>query len=66
MRGSMIDHLEICDRIVFDIDPGDGLGWTDIVAAARDVRLLAAIDLQSFVKPAKWRGFTCCLANHRR
>ena len=24
VRGSMIDHLDICDRIVFDIDPGDG------------------------------------------
>ena len=46
VRGSMIDHLEICDRIVFDIDPGEGIGWADIVAAARDVReRLAAIDL---------------------
>lgn len=57
VRGSMIDHLEICDRIVFDIDPGDGLGWADIVAAARDVReRLAAIDLQSFVKLTGGKG----------
>jgi bifunctional non-homologous end joining protein LigD len=57
VRGSMIDHLEICDRIVFDIDPGEGLGWADIVAAARDVReRLAAIDLQSFVKLSGGKG----------
>jgi bifunctional non-homologous end joining protein LigD len=57
VRGSMIDHLEICDRIVFDIDPGEGLGWADIVAAARDVReRLAAIDLQSFVKLTGGKG----------
>jgi bifunctional non-homologous end joining protein LigD len=57
VRGSMIDHLEICDRIVFDIDPGEGIGWADIVAAARDVReRLAAIDLQSFVKLSGGKG----------
>jgi bifunctional non-homologous end joining protein LigD len=57
VRGSMIDHLDTCDRIVFDIDPGDGVGWADIVAAARDVReRLAAIDLQSFVKLTGGKG----------
>jgi bifunctional non-homologous end joining protein LigD len=57
VRGSMIDHLELCDRIVFDIDPGEGIGWADIVGAARDVReRLAAIDLQSFVKLSGGKG----------
>ena len=27
VRGSRIDGLDVCDRIVFDIDPGDGVGW---------------------------------------
>ena len=27
VRGSMIDRLDLCDRIVFDIDPGEGVGW---------------------------------------
>jgi len=57
VRGSTIDHLDVCDRIVFDIDPGDGVAWADVVAAARDVReRLAAIDLQSFVKLSGGKG----------
>jgi bifunctional non-homologous end joining protein LigD len=57
VRGSTIEHLDVCDRIVFDIDPGDGAAWAEIVAAARDVReRLAAIDLQSFVKLSGGKG----------
>ena len=57
VRGSMIDRLDICDRVVFDIDPGDGIGWSEVVAAARDVReRLAAIDLESFVKLSGGKG----------
>jgi bifunctional non-homologous end joining protein LigD len=57
VRGSTIDRLDLCDRIVFDIDPGDGVPWADVVAAARDVReRLAAIDLQSFVKLTGGKG----------
>ena len=47
VRGSTIDRLDICDRIVFDIDPGEDVAWPEVVAAARDVReRLAAIDLE--------------------
>jgi len=57
VRGSTIDHLDVCDRIVFDIDPGDGVAWADVVAAARDVRQrLAALDLESFVKLTGGKG----------
>ena len=57
VRGSTIDHLDVCDRIVFDIDPGDGVGWPAVVAAARDVReRLAAIELESFVKLTGGKG----------
>jgi bifunctional non-homologous end joining protein LigD len=57
VRGSTIDHLDVCDRIVFDIDPGDGVDWADVVAAAHDVReRLTAIDLQSFVKLSGGKG----------
>ena len=57
VRGSMIDRLDLCDRIVFDIDPGDGVTWAGIVAAAREVReRLAAIDLESFVKLSGGKG----------
>jgi bifunctional non-homologous end joining protein LigD len=57
VRGSMIDRLDVCDRIVFDIDPGDGVGWSGVVAAARDVRRrLADIELESFVKLSGGKG----------
>lgn len=57
VRGSTIDRLDLCNRIVFDIDPGDGLPWADVVAAARDVRQrLSAIDLQGFVKLTGGKG----------
>jgi bifunctional non-homologous end joining protein LigD len=57
VRGSTIDHLELCERIVFDLDPGDGVGWKDIVQAARDVRArLDAIKLESFVKLSGGKG----------
>jgi len=57
VRGSRIDSLDICDRIIFDLDPGEGLGWSDIVAAAQDVRdRLAALDLESFVKLSGGKG----------
>jgi len=57
VRGSLIDHLDTCDRIVFDIDPGEEVGWADIVAAARDVReRLAAVELETFVKLTGGKG----------
>jgi bifunctional non-homologous end joining protein LigD len=57
VRGSTIEHLDICDRIVFDIDPGEDVPWPMVVAAARDVReRLAAMDLESFVKLTGGKG----------
>ncbi|MGA7486495.1 MAG: DNA ligase D [Xanthobacteraceae bacterium] len=57
VRGSTIDRLDVCNRIVFDIDPGDVVAWADVVAAARDVRQrLAAIGLRSFVKLTGGKG----------
>ncbi|MPZ40488.1 MAG: DNA ligase D [Rhizobiales bacterium] len=57
VRGSTIDQLDLCHRIIFDIDPGPGIGWADIVRAAREVReRLAAIDLECFVKLSGGKG----------
>ena len=57
VRGSMINSLDRCDRIIFDLDPGEGVGWSDIVKAARDVHdRLAAVDLDSFVKLSGGKG----------
>jgi len=57
VRGSVIDQLDRCDRIVFDLDPGEGVEWKGIVEAAREVHeRLAAIKLTSFVKLSGGKG----------
>jgi bifunctional non-homologous end joining protein LigD len=56
-RGSSIDSLETCNRLVFDLDPGPGIAWTDIVSATREVRQrLADQDLVSFLKTSGGKG----------
>jgi bifunctional non-homologous end joining protein LigD len=56
-RGSRLEKLELCDRIVFDLDPGEGVAWKEIVAAARDVReRLDALKLESFAKLSGGKG----------
>ena len=54
---SRFARVEQPDRVVIDLDPGDDVEWASIVAAARLVReLLAALDLESFVKTTGGRG----------
>ena len=36
--GSRVETLEQPDRMVFDLDPDESIGWSDIKAAAREVR----------------------------
>jgi bifunctional non-homologous end joining protein LigD len=56
-RGSTIDDRERGDRLVFDLDPGPGTGWKDVVAAARDVReRLQGIKLKTFLKTSGGKG----------
>lgn len=56
-RGSTIEHLAKADRLVFDLDPGPGTGWQDVVAAARDVRArLADLKLKCFLKTSGGKG----------
>jgi len=55
--GSTIDDVEHCNRIVFDLDPGEDVKWADVNRAARDLReRLAAIKLKSFVKTTGGKG----------
>ena len=57
VRGSRLDSLETCDRIVFDLDPGEGVSWADIVAGARETReRLQDLKLESFVKLSGGKG----------
>ena len=49
--------IELPDRLVIDLDPGEEVKWPSVVDAARLVRrLLEAIDLESFVKTTGGRG----------
>ena len=55
--GSTIDDVEHCDRLVFDLDPGDDVKWAEVNAAARELRdRLADIRLKSFVKTTGGKG----------
>jgi len=55
--GSTIGDVEHANRIVFDLDPGDGVKWADVNKAARDLReRLAAVKLKSFVKTTGGKG----------
>lgn len=56
-RGTTADDRDNADRLVFDLDPGPGTGWKDVVAAARDVRArLEALKLKSFLKTSGGKG----------
>ena len=55
--GSTIEHLEHPDTLVFDLDPGPGLGWKDILAAARDLReRLGEVGLEAFARLSGGKG----------
>ena len=55
--GSRIDEPEKPDRLVFDLDPAPGIGWGDLVAAAKDVRArVRKHGLESFPRLSGGKG----------
>ena len=55
--GVRIEKPDRPDRVILDLDPGEGLGFDAVVVAALDVRdRLAAMKLESFVKTTGGKG----------
>lgn len=51
------DDVETPDRIVMDLDPGEGVEWKSVVTAAREMRdLLGELGLESFVRTSGGKG----------
>src|SRR5690606_12241809 len=55
--GARIDDIERPDRIIFDLDPGEGVAWEWLVEGAKLVRSrLKADGIESFVKTTGGKG----------
>jgi bifunctional non-homologous end joining protein LigD len=55
--GTEKSHLATPDRIVFDLDPGEGIGWREMVEAASHVgHELSEMGLVPFVKTSGGKG----------
>ena len=55
--GSCNDALEQPDRIIFDLDPDEVIGWETLASSALEIRKrLKALGLQSFVKSTGGKG----------
>ena len=65
--GSRIDKLERPDRMVFDLDPGEGVSYPGVVEAAFKIRdILDSLGLCSFVKTSGGKGLHIVVPIDRR
>lgn len=65
--GSRTDNLEKPDRMVFDLDPGEGVSYADVVGAAFKIRdILDGLGLRSFVKTSGGKGLHVVVPLQRR
>lgn len=55
--GAPLADIERPDMLIFDLDPGEGVGWEGVVAGAREIRTrLEAQGLAAFVKTSGGKG----------
>jgi bifunctional non-homologous end joining protein LigD len=55
--GVTVDHPDRPDRIIFDLDPDEGLDFSGVISAAQEVgERLRTIGLESFVKTTGGKG----------
>ena len=55
--GATAESPDLADRMVFDLDPGDGVGWPALVRAAIEIRdRLSSRSLRSFLRTSGGKG----------
>ena len=65
--GSRVDNPMKPDRVIFDLDPGAGLAFADVVKAAKELRaFLEELDLVSFLKTTGGKGLHIIVPIARR
>jgi len=65
--GSRVDNPMKPDRVIFDLDPGAGLAFSDVISAAKELRaFLKELRLVSFVKTTGGKGLHIVVPIARR